>query len=108
MLIEKKLLVEERSDHCDRLRVHLALSQILYDNGAQGCFNEVLVFEPLSLLNVQVTDDLVAFQERDTSGLDTLKPGEHGTKESLGTYKLTLLIPYILPFGQPLWGLRAP
>ena len=82
MLIEEKLLIEERSDHCDRLGVHFALCQILYDNSAQGGFNEILVFEPLPFLQVQVAYDLVTFQEGDTSGLDAFKPSEHGTKES--------------------------
>jgi hypothetical protein len=80
MLIEEKLLIEERSDHCDRLGVNFALSQILYDHSAEGGFNEILVFKPLTFLQIQVADDLVTFQEGDTSGLDTFKPGEHGTK----------------------------
>ena len=61
MLIEEKLLVEERGDHSDRLRVHLALSEILYDHSTEGGLNEILIFEPLPLLKVQVAHNLIAF-----------------------------------------------
>ena len=59
MGFQEELLVEERSDDCDPCRINSTMFEVVDDHGANSGFNEILVLEALSLLQLETQYDFV-------------------------------------------------